>query len=83
MTHIVRYITTRVLLEDKNKTSRITRKYCSYSLIEGLLYLHGFINLILKCMMKKVGRKVSEEIPEAFIGCHLVGKALAKENPHN
>ena len=47
---ITRYITSGELPSDPHERTKLKRRACSFTLVEGILYKRGFITLLIKCL---------------------------------
>jgi len=76
---ISRYIANRELPSDPHERTRLKRRACSFTLVEGILYSGGFITPFIKCLGSNETQEVLADIYNVICGQHLGAKALAKK----
>ena len=76
---ITRYITGGELPPDPLKRTKIKRRACSFTLVEGVLYKRGFITPLIKCLGPNETQEVLTDVHNGICGQHLGAKALAKK----
>jgi len=69
---------TRIANENKTVT-KLKRRACSFTLVEGTLYKRGFITPLIKCLGPNETQEVLAEVHDGICGQHLGAKALAKK----
>ena len=72
---ISHYIANGELPSDPHERTRLKRKACSFTLVEGILYKRGFITPLIKYL----GPNETQEVHDGICGQHLGAKALAKK----
>ena len=76
---IARYITSGELPSDPYERTKLKRRACSFTLVEGTLYKRGFITPLIKFLGPYETQEVLTEIHDGIWGQHLGAKALAKK----
>jgi len=76
---ISRYITSGELPSDPHERTKLKRRACSFTLVEGVLYKRGFITPLIKCLGPNETQEVLADIHDGICGQHLGAKALAKK----
>jgi hypothetical protein len=76
---ITRYIVNGELPSDPHERTKLKRRACSFTLVEGILYKRGFITLLIKCLGPNETQEVLANVHEGICRQHLGAKALAKK----
>jgi hypothetical protein len=76
---ISRYIKNGELPSDPHERTRLKRRACSFTLVEGTLYKRGFITPLIKCLGPNETQEVLADVYDGICGQHLGAKALAKK----
>jgi len=76
---ISRYIANRELPSDPHERTRLKRRACSFTLVEGILYKRGFITPLIKFLGPNETQEVLANVHDGICGQHLGAKALAKK----
>jgi hypothetical protein len=76
---ITRYITSGELPSDPHERTKLKRKACSFTLVEGTLSKRGFITPFIKCLGPNETHEVLAEVHDGICGQHLGAKALTKK----
>jgi hypothetical protein len=76
---ITRYITGGELPSDPHERTKLKRRDCSFTLVEGILYIRGFITPLIKCLGLNETQEVFADVHDGICGQHLGAKALAKK----
>jgi hypothetical protein len=76
---ISRYIANRELPSDPHEKTRLKRKACSFTLVEGTMYKRGFITPLIKCLGPNETQEVVADVHDDICEQHLGVKALAKK----
>jgi len=76
---ITRYIRSGELPSDPSERTKLKRRVCSFTLVEGTLYKRGFITPFIKCLRPDQTQEVLADVHDGICGQHLGAKALAKK----
>jgi ribonuclease HI len=76
---ISRYIESGELPSNPQEKTRLKRRACSFTLVEGTLYKRGFITPLIKCLGPNETQEVLADIHDGICGQLLGAKALAKK----
>jgi len=76
---ITRYIRSGELSSDPSERTKLKRRACSFTLVEGTLYKRGFITPLIKCFGPDQTQEVLVDVHDGICGQHLGAKALAKK----
>jgi len=76
---ISRYIANGELPSDLHERTKLKRKACSFTLVEGILYKRGFITPLIKCLGSNETQEVLTDVHDGICGQHLGAKALVKK----
>jgi len=76
---LIRYITCGELPLDTYERTKLKRRACSFTLVEGTLYKRGFNIPLIKCLGPNKVREVLAETHDGICVQHLCAKALAKK----
>ena len=76
---ISRYIAKGELPSDPHERTRLKRRACSFTLVEGILYKRGFITPLIKCLGPNETQEVLADVHDGICGQHLGAKALLKK----
>jgi len=76
---ITHYINSRELPSDPSEKTRLKRRACSFTLMEGTLYKRGFVTPLIKCLGPNEAQEVLAYVHDGICGQHLGAKALAKK----
>jgi len=76
---ISHYIANGELPSDPHERTRLKRKACSFTLVEGILYKKGFITPLIKCLGPNETQEVLANVHDGICRQHLSDKALAKK----
>ena len=77
MDPILLYITTRELLDDRNRAHKIQIQSTRFSIVDGQLYKRSLGGPYLKCLTLEQGQYVLAELHEGICGNHPGGRTLA------
>ena len=76
---ITRYICSGELSSDPSERTKLKRRACSFTLVEGTLYKRGFITPLIKCLGPDQTQEVLADVHDDICRQHLGAKALAKK----
>jgi len=76
---ISRYITNGELPSDPHERTKLKRRACSFTLVEGILYKRDFITPLIKCLGPNETQEVLADVHDGICGQHLGAKALMKK----
>jgi len=79
MTPYKRYITNGILPSELGEGKRIKKNSARYTLIDGVLFRHGFTHPILTCVSGNECTRIMSEIHEGICGSHVGGRSLASK----
>ncbi|XP_068502070.1 uncharacterized protein [Phaseolus vulgaris] len=77
MTPYRRYIADGILPAEPGEGKRIKRNFARYTLIDGVLFRHGFTHPILTCVSGDECTRIMSELHEGICGSHVGGRSLA------
>ena len=63
--------------EDEASIARMAARARSYTLVDGILYKKGVVQLLLKCITQNKGKKFLREIHFGICGSHIGPRALS------
>jgi len=67
------------LPSDPLERTKLKRRVCSFTLVEGILYKRGFITPFIKCLGPNETQEVLAGVHDGICGQHLCARALAKK----
>jgi len=76
---ITRYIRSGELPSLPSERTKLKRRACSFTLVEGTLYKRGFITPLIKCLGPNETEEVLADVHDDSCGQYLGAKALAKK----
>ena len=76
---LIRYISNGGLPSDPNERTKLKRRACSFTLVEGTLYKRGFHTPLIKCLGPNEAEEALAETHDGICGQHLGAKALTKK----
>jgi len=82
MTPYRRYITYGILPAEPGEGKRIKKNSVRYTLVDGVLFKHGFTHPILTCVSGDECTRIMSELHEGICGSHVGGKSLASKVIH-
>jgi len=77
MTPYRRYIADGILPAEPGEGKRIKKNFARYTLVDGVLFRHGFTHPILTCVSGDECTKIMSELHEGICGSHVGGRSLA------
>jgi len=77
MTPYRRYIADGTLPAEPGEGKRIKKNSARYTLIDGVLFRHGFTHPILTCVSGDECTRIMSELHEGICGSHVGGRSLA------
>ena len=77
-----RYIADGVLPAEPGKGKRIKKNSARYTLVDGVLFRHGFTYPILTCVSGDECTRIMPELHEGICGSHVGGRSLASNVIH-
>ena len=63
--------------EDEASTARMTARARRYTLIDGILYKKGVVQLLLKCIPHSKGKNLLQKIDSGLCSSHIGPRALS------
>ena len=63
--------------EDEASTARMAARARNYTLVEGILYKKGIVQLLLKCISQSEGKNLQQEIHSGSCGSDIGLRALS------
>ncbi|XP_068486446.1 uncharacterized protein [Phaseolus vulgaris] len=82
MTPYRRYIAYGILPAEPGEGKRIKKNSVRYTLVDGVLFKHGFTHPILTCVSGDECTRIMSELHEGICGSHVGGKSLASKVIH-
>ena len=79
MTPYRRYIADGILQAESGEGKRIKKNSARYTLIDGVLFRHGFTHPILRCVSGDECTRIMSELHEGICGSHIGGRSLASK----
>lgn len=76
---LVDYISSDILLEDKDKARQIRKHKAWYTMLNNISYHHSFSKPLLHCISPSLTRAILEELHEGVRGGHPVSRPLAEK----
>jgi len=76
---ISRYITSGELPSEPHERTKLKRRSCSFTLVEGVLYKRCFIQPRIKCLGPNETKEVLADVHDGICGQHLGAKAFTKK----
>jgi len=77
MTPYRRYIADGILPTEPVEGKRIKKNSIRYTLVDGVLFRHGFTHPILTCVSGDECTRIMSELHEGICGSHVGGRSLA------
>ncbi|XP_068504578.1 uncharacterized protein [Phaseolus vulgaris] len=72
-----RYIADGILPTEPGEGKRIKKNFARYTLVDGVLFRHGFTHPILTCVSGDECTRVMSELHEGICGSHVGGKIIS------
>jgi len=79
MTPYKRYIADGILPAEPGEGKKIKRNSARYTLVDGVLFRHGFTQPILTCVSGDECTRIMSELHEGICGSHVGGRSLASK----
>ncbi|XP_068498312.1 uncharacterized protein [Phaseolus vulgaris] len=79
MTPYRRYIADGILPAEPGEGKKIKKNSASYTLVNGVLFRHGFTHPILTCVSGDECTRIISELHEGICGSHVGGRSLASK----
>jgi len=79
MTPYRRYIADGILPADPGEGKRIKKNLARYTLVDGVLFRHGFTHPILTCVSGDECTRIMLELHEGICGSYVGGRSLASK----
>ena len=79
MTPYRRYIADGILPADPGEGKRIKKNSARYTLVDGVLFRHGFTHPILTCVSGNECARIMSELHKGICGSHMGGRSLASK----
>jgi len=79
MTPYRRYLADGILPAEPEEGKKVKRNAARYTLVDGILFRHGFTHLILTCVSGDECTRIMAELHEGICGSHVGGKSLASK----
>ena len=79
MTPYRRYIADGILRAKPGEGKMIKKNSERYTLVDGVLFRHGFTHPILTCVSGDECTRIMLELHEGICGCHVGGRSLASK----
>ncbi|XP_068476278.1 uncharacterized protein [Phaseolus vulgaris] len=79
MTPYRRYIADGILPAELGEGKRIKKNSTRYTLMDGVLFRHGFTHPILTCVSGDECTRIMSELHEGICGSHVGGRSLASK----
>jgi len=74
-----RYLADGILLAEPEEDKKIKRNAARYTLVDGILFRHGFTHPILTCASGDECTRIMAELQEGICGSHVGGRSLASK----
>ena len=79
MTPYRRYLADGILPAEPEEGKKIKRNAARYTLVDGILFRHGFTHPILMCVSGDECTRIMAELHEGICGSHVGGRSLASK----
>ena len=79
MTPYRRYLADGILLAEPEEGKKIKRNAARYTLVDGMLFRHGFTHPILTSVSGDECTRIMAELHEGICGSHVGGRSLASK----
>jgi len=79
MTPYRRYIADGILPTEPGEGKKIKKNSTRYTLVDGVLFRHGFTHPILTCVSGDECTRIMSELHEGICGSHVGGRSLASK----
>jgi len=79
MTPFRRYLADKILPAESEEGKKIKRNVARYTLVDGILFTHGFTHPILTCVSGDECTRIMAELHEGICGSHVGGRSLASK----
>jgi len=79
MTPYRRYLADGILPAEPEEGKKIKRNAARYTLVDGVLFRHGFTHPILTCVSDDECIRIMAELHEGICGSHVGGRSLASK----
>jgi len=79
MTPYKRYLADGILLAEPEEGKKVKRNAARYTLVDEILFRHGFTDPILTCVSGDECTRIMAELHEGIFGSHVGGRSLASE----
>ena len=82
MTPYRRYLADGALPAESEEGKKVKRNAARYTLVDGVLFRHGFTHPILTCVSGDECTRIMAELHEGICGSHVGGRSLASKVVH-
>ncbi|XP_068476612.1 uncharacterized protein [Phaseolus vulgaris] len=79
MTPYKRYLADGILPAEPEEGKKIKRNAARYTLVDGILFRHGFTHPILTCVSGDECTRIMADLHEGICGSHVGGRSLASK----
>ena len=79
MTPYKRYLVDGALPVEPEEGKKVRRNAARYTLVDGVLFRHGFTHSILTCVSGDECTRIMPELHEGICGSHVGGRSLASK----
>ena len=79
MTPYRRYLADGIVPAEPEEGKKIKRSATRYTLVDGILFRHGFMHPILTCVSGDECTKIMAELHEGICGSHVGGRSLVSK----
>jgi len=79
MTYYRRYLADGILPAEPGEDKKIKRNATRYTLVDGILFKHGFAHPILTCVSGDECIRIMTELHEGICGSHMGGRSLVSK----
>jgi len=79
MTPYRQYLADGILPAEPEEGKKIKRNAARYTLVDGILFRHGFTHPILTCVSEDECTRIMAELHEGICGSHVGGRSLASK----
>jgi len=79
MTPYRRYLADGILPAEPEEGKKVKRNAARYTLVDGILFRHGFTHPILTCVSGDKCTRIMAELHEGICGSHVGGRSLASK----
>ena len=79
MTLYRRYLADGILPAKPEEGKKVKRNAARYTLVDGILFRHGFTHPILTCVSGDECTRIMVELHEGICGTHVGGRSLASK----